>query len=66
MDALKKNAHDQNEQTRKMLLCHQLTRITDVLNKHAHDQNEQTIEMLCMSPSHTDYGCVNEECTLPK
>ena len=66
MDALKKNAHDKNEQTIKILLSHQLTRVTDALKKHAHDQNEQTIKMLSMSPTHTDYGCVNEERTLPK
>ena len=62
-DALKKNAHDQNEQTIKCYVCHQLTRISDALKKHAHDQNEQTIKMQCMSPTHVDYGCIEEECT---
>ena len=52
MDALKKNAHDQNEQTIKCFVCHELTGITDALKKNSYDQDEQTIEMLCMSPTH--------------
>ena len=62
-ELLKKNAHYQNEQTIECYVFHQLTGIADALRKNAHDQNEQAIRMLCMSPTHMDYGCIEEECT---
>ena len=55
MDALKKNAHDQNEQTIKCYVYRELTGISDTLKRNAHDQNQQTIKMLCMSPTHGNY-----------
>ena len=39
-DALKKNAHDQNEQTIKSYVCHKLTGITDALKNNPHHQND--------------------------
>ena len=60
---LKKNSHDQNEQTIKCYVCHQLMGINEALRKHGHDQNEQIMKMLCMSPAHVDYGSVEEEWT---
>ena len=52
---LEKNAHDQNEQTIKMLCMSPTHEDYYALKKNEHYQNEQTIKMLFMSPTHVNY-----------